>query len=196
MSRGRRGGRGAEAQRRRDALSLRPLGVDPSEYFRVARELGLFPGHKTLHNRSIVRDEEQRRPGDVPGINPETVPDAVRLDHPAALVDEHVEGQGVLLEVLLHRGWLLREDGSRRYTEGEVVRAVVCELAEPAARVRSPRASVKGEQQPPAREELVQRVHHAAAVGQRKGRRRLQVALSHLNPRLGPRAAPELRRAV
>jgi hypothetical protein len=45
--------------------------------------------------------------------------------------------------------------------------------------VRSPRAAVKREQERPAREKLVERVHDPARIGQREERRRLKVTRFH-----------------
>ena len=92
-------------------------------------------------------DQEQRRPGDVPGIETETVPDAVRLHHLARDVEQDVEGEPCVFDVAPHYDRRLCDDGDDLDAARGVFTRPFCQFTEPALAVGSPGAAMEREQQ-------------------------------------------------
>src|SRR5260221_14382964 len=118
----------------------------------------------------ILIDEEDRRARDVPRVQAHAVPDAVGLQHVAALVDQDVEGKPGFLDVVTHGLAILREHPHDLDPPGGVGVDVGGELTEPVAAVRSPRPPVEGQQQAPPRQEVRERPDPPLLVDERKPR--------------------------
>jgi hypothetical protein len=74
------------------------------------------------------------------------VPDTVRLHDVTGFVNENVVRKSGLFDVAAYRSGPLREDGDELYASSFVFLYVLCQFTEPAAAVRSPRASMEHEQ--------------------------------------------------
>jgi len=162
-------------------------GFNCPENLLVRRELilALADAHPPYSARRV--DEEQRRAGDVPRVDPDAVPDAIGPDHIAGVVDEDVERQARVLDVAADLLGPLGEDGHDLDAAREIFRGVLGQFTEPAAAVRSPRAAVEGQQHRASRKEVRERPLHAL-LRQQSERRRLVAGSkrvgfsSHTNP--------------
>jgi hypothetical protein len=122
-------------------------------------ELALVVADPGRRNFLVRANEKRGRPRDVPGIDPDAMPHAVRLQDVAAGVDQDVEWQPRFLDVMPDRVARLRDDADDLDAErGEVI-GVPGELAKLAAAVRSPGPAMKHEEQPSVREQIHQRPH-------------------------------------
>jgi len=130
----------------------------------VRREFGLAVADEGVADRSVDVDQKQRRTRDVPCIEADAVPHAVRAEHVPARVDQNVERQTRLLDVATDGLRILRDDGDNLDAACGVVGNVSTQLAEPAAAVRSPRAAVEREQQPSAGEEVGKRTNASLLI--------------------------------
>ena len=92
-------------------------------------------------------DEKDRRAGDVEGVEPEEVVDAVGLDDGARRVDEERKLEPVLLDELRDAVGRLAEDAYDLGAERAVLRESLLQLAELLTAVRSPRASEEVERE-------------------------------------------------
>jgi hypothetical protein len=118
---------------------------DPHDLI-VRQELVLVCRDEAETNNPLTINQEQRWAGDVPGRQPELMPDAITLHDVARLVDEDVERQPRLLDVALDLVGLLGDDGDDLNAPRGICRTVQRQFTEPAAAVRSPRSSMEGEQ--------------------------------------------------
>ena len=109
------------------------------------------------------------------------MPDTVRAQDIARLVDEDVEGQAGVLDVAPDRVARLREDADDLDPARVELREMRRKLTKLVAAVRSPGAAMKREQQRPAREELRQRPRTSFLVRQREFRRAGQPRRVHQN---------------
>ena len=98
------------------------------------------------------------------------MPDAVGFDHVAPLVYEDVEGQPSVLDVAPDGVARLRDEPDDLYAVGDELIQVFRELAKLAAAVRSPRATMKHEQQAAVRQKIGQRAHPSFLIRQSKPR--------------------------
>jgi hypothetical protein len=94
------------------------------------------------------------------------MPHAVGAQDVAAFVDQDVERQPRFFDVPAHGLALLREDADDLDAAGGVVGDVVGKLTKLVAAIRSPRAAMERQQQPPAREEIGQRSRAPLLIGQ------------------------------
>ena len=82
------------------------------------------------------------------------MPDAVRLDYGARLVDQNVEREPRLLDIGPHGFGRLRDYRGDLHAAFGISRGVACQFTEPAAAVRSPGAAMEREQHRSFLEEL------------------------------------------
>jgi len=136
--------------------------------------LALVVADERPADRAVLIDQEPRGPGDVQRVEADAVPDAVGADDVAPRVDQDVERESRLFDVAAYRFGVLRQDACDLDTAGRERCEVVCELTEPVAAVRSPRASMERQQQPPAREKIRQRAHASLLIGEHESRRARQ----------------------
>ena len=115
----------------------------------VRREILLVSADEGVANRPGRVDEEQGRPGDIPRVETDWMPDAIRLGHGAGLVDQDVERQAAVFDISPHDFGTLRDYGHHLRAAPPVLIGVICQFTEPAAAVRSPRAPMKREEHRP-----------------------------------------------
>src|SRR5215471_1813379 len=145
------------------------------------RELALMVADPRCENSLISVDEKCRGPGNVPGVESYPVPHAIGLDDVAPLVNEHIERQPSVFDVAAYRVSRLGEHANHLDPARLELVAAFCELAKLAAAVRSPRAAVEDEQQPPVRQQIGQRSDAPLLVGQREAGRLRQRRRMHQN---------------
>jgi hypothetical protein len=145
--------------------------VGSGQYFRLFRVLPLVVGDERVGDSSVLLDQEHRRPGDVPRVQADAVPDAEGAQHVAPFVDQDVEGQAGLFDVAAHRVAILREDPRDLDAARGIGGEIGGELTEPVAAVRSPGAPVKDQEQPPASQEIRERAHPPFLIDQRESGR-------------------------
>jgi len=137
----------------------------------VRRELVLPLPDKHSPDDAGGVDQEQRRPGDVPRVDPDAVPHAVRLDDRARVIDEDVEGEARVLDVAADLLRSLRDNRRDLDAAREILRGVLGQFTEPAAAVGSPGAAVKGKEQRSCGQQVRQRPNRSLLRRQRKRRR-------------------------
>jgi hypothetical protein len=144
------------------------------QYLLRRRKLRLVRADPGSANRSILIDEERRRPRDVPRVDADAVPHAVGAQHVAPLVDQDVERQTGVFDVAAHGLAFLREDADDLDAPGGVVGDVVGKLTKLVAAVRSPHAAMECQQQSSAGEEVGQRSRAPFLIGQHESGRARQ----------------------
>jgi hypothetical protein len=148
-----------------------PGGVGRCQDLFLRREFVLVLADSGVSDRAVLIDEEHGGATDVPGIDADAVPHAVRAHHIPAVVDQDVEGESRFLDVAAHGLAILGEDADDLNPAGCIRCDVVGKLTEPVAAVRSPGAAVKVEQQAAAREEIRQRARASLLVLDHESRR-------------------------
>jgi hypothetical protein len=96
-----------------------------------------------VHEEDTLRtiDDEGRWPSDVERREPETVIDAVALDHRAVRVDEDRERQAVGAVIVGHLVGALADDHQKLGSKGAIGRQIGLQLLQLPAAVRSPGAA-------------------------------------------------------
>ena len=150
---------------------LGPGGVCRCQNLFLRREFVLVLADSGVSDRAVLIDQEHAGSTDVPGIDADAVPHAVRAHHVAALVDQDVEGESRLLDVAAYRLAILGEDADDLDSAGRIRCDVAGELTEPVAAVRSPGTAVEVEQQAAAREEIRERARASLLVLNHESRR-------------------------
>ena len=154
--------------------------IDCRQDIFLCREFPLVISNERIADAPISVDEEHRRAGDVPRVEPDAMPHAVGAQYVAALVDQDVEREAGFLDVGADRARVLRHDAGDLNAPGLECGDVVGKLTEPAAAVRSPGAAMKRQQQAPAREIVRQRVYPTLLIGEREARRLLRNRRPHV----------------
>jgi hypothetical protein len=150
------------------------------EDFLVRGEVLLAFRHERVADPSLAIDQEHRRARDVPGVDRDPVPHAVRFRHLSRFVDQDVERQPAVFDVAPDRFRSLRENGDDLRAARAVFRGVFCQFTEPAAAVRSPGAAVKHQQHRTSAQELLERAPIALLRRQIEGGRRFRRGSRHL----------------
>ena len=124
-------------------------------------EFGLIAADERVADGTGAIDEKDGDSGDIPAGQPGAVPHTVGLHDVTSFVDENVVRKSGLFDVAAYRSGPLREDGDELYASSFVFLYVLCQFTEPAAAVRSPRASMKREQHGTTLEKTLQRTAFA-----------------------------------